>query len=147
MMLGAIRSWIATRALALLGGALAVALVFGAVQSWRVSSLKADVAQLRTDLKAAKEAASLSEALRAQEQTQDQASYADQSARCEQRVITAIDAARAIQEVTNAKDVPGPAAGDSGRAIVGAGQLRRIIGQTQGGAARLPAGSDGSPQR
>lgn len=140
-MIAAVRSWIAARALPLLGGALGAAVLGFAVQTWRVSELKADVARLRGEVKAASEAAKLSEALRAQEQAQDKASFSDLSSRCEQRVITAIDSAKAIEEVTYA-NAPAPA-GVAARPIVGAGQLRRIIGQAPaGGAASVPAGSN-----
>lgn len=141
-MIAAIRAWLATRAIALLCGALAVALIGAAVQSWRVSSLKADNAKLRGEVKTAVETVKLSEAMRAQEQVQDKNSYADLSDRCEARVTTAIDAARAIHEVTNANVSNDRANAGADRAIVPASQLRRIIGQAQGGPVGLPAGSD-----
>ena len=134
-------AWARGQVLPIMGGALLASTVALGVQSWRVSSLKADVVRLTAEAKASAEAARLSDALRGQEQAQDKGSYADQGERCEQRVTTALEAARAIEEVTNERNAApaGPA-----RPIVGAGQLRRIIGQGGSGAAGLPAGSDGT---
>lgn len=144
--LSTVRAWVQARALAILAGALIAALVGFGIQTVRVSSLKADNVRLAGNAKAAKEAAALSEALRAQEQVQDKASFAAASERCEQRVATAIDAARAIEEVTNATVSNVQPAGGADRAIVPAAQLRRIIGQAQGAATGVSAGSNGTAQ-
>jgi len=137
-MIAAIRTWLQGRAIGLLGGALFAAVVAFGVQTWRVDKLQFANAELSRQLKDAKAAADLSEQLRGQEQAQDHTSYADQSARCEQRVITALDAARAIEEITNANSSSAVA----DRPIVPAIELRRIIGQTGSGTARVPTGSD-----
>lgn len=135
------RSWVSQHRIPLLF-VLALA-TFAGVQTWRVSSLKADNAALVVKVADANEAVRLSDALRGQEQSQDKGSFADQSDRCEARVNSALDAARAIEEVTNGHDVP-QGAGTS-RALVPAIELRRIIGQNaEGGAARVPAGGNGT---
>lgn len=108
---------------------LAIAVVAGVFvfQARTISNLREDKAQLATQLKAAKEATALSEAMRAQEQEQSSVSYSDLSTRCEQRINTAREASQAIEEITNVEvDVPNTG---SARPIVPAGQLRRVIGQ------------------
>lgn len=135
-MLTAARAFLAAKALPIMGGALLASTVAFGVQTWRIDGLQAKNAQLVQQLKDTKAAADLSEQLRATEQSQDRTSYADQSERCEQRVVTALDAARAIEEITNANSSPATA----GRPIVPAIELRRIIGQSaQGGTAGVPA--------
>lgn len=138
-------AWIKARRMPLLIGAVILALFV--VQQVHIRMLQGENAELVQQAKDAKAAAELSEQLRGQEQAQDQNSYADQSARCEQRVITALDAARAIEEVTDGSMGRNTAGVDGGRDIVGAGQLRRIIGQAGRGTAGVPAGSDRTAQR
>lgn len=128
-MISEIRAWIAGKAVMLLAGALAITVLGLAVQTWRVSSLKAANATLQADVKAAKEATRISEGLRAQEQADASASYGELSNRCEQRVSEARDAAQAIGEIINANGTNDGGSRGADRGIVPAGQLRRVIGQ------------------
>ena len=146
--------FIQRNAIALLGGLLVATSSFAVVQTVRIDGLgigpvkieglKAKASRLEGEASAARKAAAEAGKLRDQEQGQDQASFSAQSTRCAERTIQAVDAGRAIEEITRYDAIPVPAA-DSGRGIVGAGQLRRIVGQPSAAqAAVVPAGSNGT---
>lgn len=148
-MIGAAIAYIRGMAVQLLGGALVAALIGFSVQTWRIGRLKADVVQVTAERDAALKTASLSEALRGQEQTQDKASFTSADQRCDDRVNTARDAAATIKEIVHVPafvQAPGYSGAVPDRALVPAAQLRRIVGQARDGeAAVLPAGGNSTP--
>ncbi|PZQ21178.1 MAG: hypothetical protein DI569_13015 [Sphingopyxis macrogoltabida] len=146
-MIGRVRSFIAANALAIMGGFTAVAIGVAAIQSVQLHGLKIGpiaiegcrdkASRFEAQAKAAAETVAQSEGLRAQEQVQDRQSYSAQSYACDDRVTIAREAAHTIAEVTKVADTPHSSAAGS---IIGAGSLRRIIGQDTGAeAAGLPA--------
>lgn len=128
----------------LLGVVASLTLGFG-VQTWRINSLQADLADATQLAKDEAKRANNSEALRTAEQAHAITSYSAASLRCDQRTEQARKAGAVIEEITNVRNtVMGQDAGsNSHRPIVTADQLRIIIGQ--GGTAQavgLSAGID-----
>lgn len=157
-------AWIEAQAVAILGVLLVAALIaagllFVQLHGFKVGPLKFEGAlaaneRLRLEVAGSKMALDLSEDMRADEQAQAQQSFNAATERCEQRVDSARDAGRAIQEIVtygnSLQVVPADAghehdaAGAGNRGIVPAGQLRRVIGQAAaGGAAGMSGGSNG----
>ncbi len=147
-------AWIAARMWPLLAGAGLLAVI--AVQTARIEGVdlglitlegfKPKSERLARELVDAKAATKKAEDLRAQERQQDQGSFDAQAQRCEAQAAQMLEAAQTIHEVINAQPIA-PAA-DGGRDIIGAGQLRRVIGSPAAGApAGLPTGSDGRPRQ
>lgn len=155
--------WLQRKAIVILGGLLAIVLVVAAVQTVRIEGfgiwpLRIEGLQDKADrferewlaakqqLKDAKANLKASEELRMRERQQDTTSFTDQAQRCAQRITTARDAAKAIEEITHGQahsTVPAAT-----RGIVPAGQLRRVIGQAAPAQATgVPAGGNGTAKR
>lgn len=109
--------------------ALAVVGAGAGVQTWRIERLHGDLREARVQVTAANEATKASEAARDREARAATASYEGLQTTCTTLAAAGIQKGRTIERIISA---PAPVAGGH-RGIVGAGELRGVIGQTAAG--------------
>ena len=111
-----------------LAAAIAALTLAGAVQTYRIERLHSDLKVAREQTKAAKELTKASENARDRESKAATASFEGLQTTCATMSAAGIQKGRTIERIVS---VPSPPAGGS-RGIVGAGELRGVLGQDAG---------------